>query len=169
MKHIKPIILGLLLPLILVSCGIYSFSGVSIGPEVKTFEVRKFNNEASIIEAGIDRRFTTELQDFILNQTNLNLVNSNGDIAYEGEITQFFVAPNNSDSQDSTSENRLTISVRVRYFDSKNSDNDLERTFSFFSDFDSTENLSGDVLETALVEIFEYIQQDIITATLARW
>lgn len=169
MKHIKLILLGLLLPFLFVGCGIYSFSGISIGPEVKTFEVRKFNNEASIIEAGIDRRFTTELQDFILNQTNLNLVNSNGDIAYEGEITQFFVAPNNSDSQDSTAENRLTITVRVRYFDTKNSENDLERTFSFFSDFASTETLNGDVLETALVEIFEYIQQDIITATLARW
>jgi len=169
MKQFKKIFLGFLLPFILLGCGIYSFSGISISPEVKTFEVRKFNNEASIIEAGIDRRFTTELQDYILNQTNLNLVNTGGDIVYEGEITQFYVAPNNSDSQETTAENRLTITVRVRYTDTKTPENDLEKTFSFFSDFDSADTLSGSVLEEALVEIFETIQQDIVTATLAKW
>ncbi len=35
---------------------------------------------------GIERDFTLALQDLILNQTNLDLVKSNGDIFYEGEI-----------------------------------------------------------------------------------
>ena len=161
--------LGMLLPFILVSCGVYSFSGISISPDVKTFEVRKFNNEAAIVEAGLDRRFTVELQDYILNQTNLSLVTSNGDISYEGEITQFYVAPNNADSQETTAENRLTISIRVRFADKKNSENDLEKTFSHFFDYPSTDTLTGETAEAAFVEIFERIQQDIVTATLAKW
>lgn len=169
MNHIKIIFLGILLPFILTGCGIYSFSGISISPEVKTFEVRKFNNEAAIVEAGLDRRFTVELQDYILDQTNLSLVTSNGDISYEGEITQFYVAPNNATGQETTAENRLTISIRVRFVDKKNSDNDMEKTFSHFSDFASDQTLSGDTAETAFVEIFERIQQDIVTATLAKW
>jgi len=161
--------LGLLLPFILVSCGVYSFSGISISPDVKTFEVRKFNNEAAIVEAGLDRRFTVELQDYLLNQTNLSLVTSNGDISYEGEITQFYVAPNNADSQETTAENRLTISIRVRFADKKNNENDLEKTFSHFFDYPSTDTLTGETAEAAFVEIFERIQQDIVTATLAKW
>ena len=169
MTHIKKYFPGILASLILMGCGVYSFSGISISPEVKTFEVRKFNNEAPIIEAGLDRRFTTELQDYILNQTNLNLVNTNGDIVYEGEITQFYVAPNNADSQETTAENRLTVSIRVRFIDSKDGENDLEKTFSHFFDYDSSQTLTGSIAEEAFVEIFERIQQDIVTATLAKW
>ena len=121
------------------------------------------------MEAGLDRRFTVELQDYLLNQTNLSLVTSNGDISYEGEITQFYVAPNNADSQETTAENRLTISIRVRFADKKNSENDLEKTFSHFFDYPSTDTLTGETAEAAFVEIFERIQQDIVTATLAKW
>jgi len=169
MKKIVNYIFLITSSLLLFSCGVYSFSGISISPEVKTFEVRKFTNEAAIVEAGLDRRFTTELQDYILNQTNLSLVNSGGDIVYEGEIIQFYVAPNNADSQTTAAENRLTISIKVRFIDNKNSDNDLERTFSHFYDYDSSDQLTGDVAEAAYVEIFERIQQDIVTATLAKW
>lgn len=167
-KHIYKLALTVAFCLSLISCGIYSFSGISLSPEVKTFEVRKFNNEATIVEAGLDRIFTTELQDYILNQTNLDLVTNNGDIVYEGEITQFYVAPNNADSTTSTSENRLTIAVRVRFYDSIDSENDLEKTFSFFYDYDSDQTLT-DVQEEAYEEIFERIHQDIVTATLAKW
>ena len=107
MKKVFNYIITITSSLLLISCGIYSFSGISISPEVKTFEVSKFTNEAAIVEAGLDRRFTTELQDYILNQTNLSLVNSGGDIVYEGEIIQFYVAPNNADSQTTAAENRL--------------------------------------------------------------
>jgi len=169
MNYIKTIFIGLFIPLILTGCGVYSFSGISISPEVKTFEVRKFNNEAAIVEAGLDRRFTVEFQDYILNQTNLDLTNVNGDITYEGEITQFFIAPNSADSQETTAENRLTIAIRVRFVDTKNSENDLERTFSHFFDYPSSDTLTGETAEAAFVEIFERIEQDIVTATLAKW
>ena len=69
-----------------LGCGTYSFTGISISPETKTFQVNYFQNTSALIEPGIDRDFTITLQDLILNQTNLGLVKSNGDILYEGEI-----------------------------------------------------------------------------------
>lgn len=165
----KHLLLLLITSFSVISCGIYSFSGISISPDVKTFEVRKFNNEATIIEAGLDRTFTVGLQDFILNQTNLDLTTNNGDIVYEGEITQFYIAPNNADTTTSTAENRLTIAVRVRFFDTKNTENDLEKTFSFFFDYDSADSLTGATADEAFETIFERIHQDIVTATLAKW
>ncbi len=169
MKHFKTFTLGALISFLCIGCGIYSFSGISISPDVKTFEVRQFSNQAPIVEPGLDRRYTIELQDFILNQTNLDLVTSNGDIIYEGEITQFYIAPNTATADQTAAESRLTIGIRLRYIDTKNEENDLEQTFSFFYDYPSSQLLTGDTAETAFTEIFERITQDMVNATLAKW
>ncbi len=169
MKHLKTIILGTFISFLCIGCGIYSFSGISISPDVKTFEVRQFTNQAPIVEPGLDRRYTTELQDFILNQTNLDLVTNNGDIIYEGEITQFYIAPNTATADQRAAESRLTIGIRLRYIDTKNEENDLEQTFSFFYDYPSSQLLTGDTAETAFTEIFQRITQDMVNATLAKW
>ena len=58
---------------ILNSCGVYNFTG-SGKIDAKTFQVNFFQNNAELIEPGIDRTFTLQLQDLIQNQTNLNLV-----------------------------------------------------------------------------------------------
>jgi hypothetical protein len=63
--------------ILVVGCGPYSFTGISLSPKTKTFQVNYFQNTAALIEPGIDRDFTLALQDLILNQTNLGLVTSN--------------------------------------------------------------------------------------------
>ena len=73
---------------LVLGCGAYSFTGISLSADTKTFQVNYFQNTAALIEPGIERDFTIALQDLILNQTNLVLVNSNGDIVYEGEIVE---------------------------------------------------------------------------------
>ena len=88
--------LFLILLLGLEDCGIYSFTGASIPSGASTFQVNFFENQAgsrpgSTVEPGLDRDFTLALQDIILGQTNLNLVNSGGDLVYEGEITQYSI------------------------------------------------------------------------------
>ncbi len=169
MKNLKQILLLISIGLCLLGCGIYSFSGISLNPEVKTFEVRPFQNEAAIVIPSLDRQLTTRLQDFILNQTNLDLTNKNGDIVYEGEITNYYIAPNTATANQTAAENRLTVSVRMRYVDTKNEKNDLEKTFSFFFDFPGAAQLSNDLEEEAHEVILERITQDIVTETLARW
>ena len=71
---------------LVVGCGAYSFTGISISAETKTFQVNYFQNTSALIEPGIERDFTLALQDLILNQTNLGLVKSNGDILYENVV-----------------------------------------------------------------------------------
>jgi len=169
MRNLKLFLLPLTAALLFAGCGVYSFSGISISPEVKSFEVRQFTNEALTVIPGLDRDFTVLLQDFILNQTNLNLVTKNGDIVYEGEIINYFEAPQTSVADNQAAENRLTIGVRLRYFDTTNEENDLEQTFSFFFDFPANEVLAGDTQDIAHETIFERITQDIVNATLAKW
>ena len=157
----------------LKSCGIYSFTGASIPPGVTTFQVNFFENQAgsrpgSTVEPGLDRDFTLALQDIILGQTNLNLVNTGGDLVYEGEITQYSITPMTSTANLTAAQNRLTMNVNLRYFNTKNEEDDFESQFSFFYDFPAEKQLY-DIQGSAHDEIFERITQDIFNATLAKW
>ena len=157
----------------LKSCGIYSFTGASIPPGVTTFQVNFFENQAgnrpgSTVEPGLDNDFTNALQDIIMNQTNLNLVSKDGQLIYEGEITEYSVTPMTATSQNTAAQNRLKMSVALRYFNSKNEDDDLKKTYSFFFDFPA-ELQVYDVIDSAHKEIFDRITQDIFNDTLAKW
>lgn len=151
-----------------VSCGIYSFSGADTGA-AETFQVNYFQNAAPIVEPGIDRTFTLQLQDLIQSQTNLNLTDSNGDLVYEGEIVDYYVSPMSATAESTAAQNRLTIVVQVRFFNTLDPDKDLDRRFSFYYDYPANTQLQGAVLATALEEIFTRITQDIFNATLANW
>ena len=103
-----------------VGCGAYSFTGISIDSDTKTFQVNYFQNNAALIEPGIERDFTLALQDIILNQTNLDLVKSNGDIIYEGEIVEYRISPTTATASNTAAQNRLTISINVRFINTNN-------------------------------------------------
>jgi hypothetical protein len=168
MKYIKHLLLITLL-ITTVSCGFYSLSGTNIRDDVKSFQVNYFQNTAAQIEPGIDRDFTIALQDLIQNQTNLELVNSNGDLVYEGEIIEYRISPTTATANNTAAQNRLTVGIRVRFYNKKAEDDDFERNFSFFYDYAGSALLSGSLKDTALEEIFERITQDIFNASLAKW
>ena len=113
----------------LQGCGPYSFTGVNTTAE--SFQVNFFRNEAPIIEPGLDYDFTNALQDLILNQTNLQLVNRNADLIYEGEIVEYRVSPMSATADQTAAQNRLTISVNVRFYDTKDPEEDFERRVYF--------------------------------------
>ncbi len=154
--------------MICYSCGFYSFTGADTG-NAETFQVNFFQNNAPIVEPGIDRDFTLALQDLIQNQTNLSLVNSNGDLIYEGEITQYYVAPMTATSNDRAAQQRLTIAVNVRFFNTLEPEKDFEKKFSFYFDYDANQQLVGAVRDEAVNEIFLRLTQDVFNASLTDW
>lgn len=150
-------------------CGAYSFTGISLSSETKTFQVNYFQNISALIEPGIERDFTLALQDVILNQTNLDLVKSNGDILYEGEIVEYRISPTTSTASNTAAQNRLTIGINVRFVNKDDEEADFEKRFSFFFDFEGSAQLIGSQKTTAIEEIFERITQDVVNASLANW
>lgn len=168
MKHIKYIFL-IAVSAILLGCGAYSFTGASIPSDTKTFQVNRFENNALLVEPGLERDFKLALEDLLQNQTNLSLVTSNGDLVYEGEITEYRISPTTATAQNTAAQNRLTIGVKIRFFNRKNEEDDLEKSFSFFYDYPGSAQLIGSQKVTATEEIFERITQDIFNATLAKW
>jgi len=158
---------------IIKGCGIYSFTGASIPPGVSTFQVNFFENQAgnrpgSTVEPGLDNEFTNALQDLIMNQTNLDLVTSDGQLIYEGEITEYSVTPMSATAQITAAQNRLKMSVSFRFINTKLEEDDYSKTYSFFYDFPA-ELQVFDVKDAAHKEIFDRITQDIFNDTLAKW
>lgn len=151
-------------------CKFYSFTGADIDySETKTFQVNYFQNNAPIVEPGIAREFTQELQDLLLNQTSLDLVNSSGDLVYEGEIIEYYIAPITATSQSTAAQNRLTLSINVRFYNTQSEEKDFEQRFSFYYDYPGGTQLTGSKLDSAISVIFERITQDIFNKSLANW
>lgn len=170
MNRIRHIFTILLIVNAIQSCGVYSFTGADIDySTTKTFQVGFFQNNAPIVEPGIDRVFTQQLQDLILNQTSLDLVNNSGHLIYEGEIIEYYIAPITATSQSTAAQNRLTISVNVRFYNTNDEEKDMEQRFSFYFDYPGNTQLIGSKLDVAVNIIFERITQDIFNITLANW
>ena len=159
---------GLLLLLIPLGCGVYSFTGGSTG-DAETVQIDYFPNMAVLVEPTLSQEFTLALQDRFLRQTNLKLTDAGGDLRFEGEITQYRIIPIAATADQTAAQNRLTIGVKVRYYNRLVEEDNFEQTFSFFSDYDGSLQLTGSVLESAYDEIFERITQDIFNAAVAKW
>lgn len=160
--------LGVMALLLLQACGIYSFSGADIG-NAQTFQVNQFRNTSAIVEPGIDRTFTLELQDLIQSQTSLGLTNSNADLIYEGEIIDYYISPMSATAQSTAAQNRLTVVVQVRFYNNLDPDKDFDRRFAHYYDYPAAAQLMGAQLATALDEVFTRITQDIFNASLTNW
>ncbi|WP_338731573.1 LptE family protein [Mangrovimonas cancribranchiae] len=169
MKRYTNFIITFCFTILLFGCGIYSFTGASIPAGTKTFQVNYFQNNAMLIEPGLDRDFTNALTDLLLNQTNLDLVKSNGDLVYEGEITEYRISPTTATAENTAAQNRLTMSVNVRFYNKNSEDDFQEQRFSFFYDYGRNEQLIGPARDEAHEVLFERLTQDIFNATLAKW
>ena len=120
--------LVIIISITLYNCSVkYSLTGASISPETKTFQVNYFQNNSTLIEPGIDRDFTNKLIDLLINQTSLDLVKSNGDLLYEGEIVEYRIAPTTATANNTAAQNRLTIGVNVRFYDKSDPDAEYDK------------------------------------------
>ena len=168
MKKISYLIL-LLLMFTAQSCGIYSFTGTNIQPDVKTIQIDYFPNNAILVEPTLSQTFTVKLQDLFLQQTNLSLVKAGGDLQFEGEITGYKINPMTATAEQTAAQNRLTITVNVRFYNNKLEEDNFERSFSHYYDYDGNAQLTGGILDDAFNEIIERITQDIFNASVAKW
>ena len=151
------------------SCKVsYSFTGASISPQVKTFSVYYFPNRARLINPNLSQQMTEALQDKLLRQTSLDQIDENGDLEYEGQITNYDTRPVNIKEGDLAAQTRLTVTVKVKYTNNTDHEEDWEKSFSAYEDFDSS-NILSDVEDDLMTEILEKLTEDIFNASIANW
>jgi len=159
----------ILLAVLLTGCRMsISLTGGTVDARAKTVAINTFPNNASLVNPQLSQVFTTALKDKIQGQTPLTIVATNGDYEIEGEITGYTVNPVAIQGNDTPAMNRLTITVRVRFTNSFNEDQNFDQSFSRYADYYSSQNLSS--VETALVtEITEALTDDIFNKAFVNW
>ena len=150
------------------ACGVYSFTGASIPPGARTFSVDHFPNHASLVQPTLSQVLTEALQDKFSRQTNLQLTNGIGDLHFEGSITGYTIQPQAIRADDRAQQNRLTITLRVKFVNEFEPENDFEQTFSRYYDYDSSENLSA-IEPVAIDIIVEALVDDIFNRAVVNW
>jgi hypothetical protein len=143
-------------------------TGADIEAEVQTVSVSFFQSNAALAHPNTGQLFTESLKDVMMNQTRLQLVADKGDIRYEGFITGYDVRPIAISGNETATLNRLTISVQVKYTNTKNEKKNFENTFTRFADFESTEQLSS-IEENLIRQINDQLVQDIFDKSLSNW
>lgn len=153
---------------IFAGCGVYSFTGASISPEVKSVSVDFFPSYAALAPANMPQSFTESLRELFVSRTNLDLLTKNGDIRFEGYISDYITRPVAIQGNETAAKNRLTITVNVTYSNTKDEDKSFEKNFTRFADFESTQNLT-DVEQALIEEINEQLILDIFNEAVVNW
>jgi hypothetical protein len=168
MKFIQSF-LSLFFLIALSSCHVnYSMSGASIAPDIKTVAIKYFTKTASLGPASMSQTFTEKLKDKFLSQTNLSVVDKNADLTFEGTISGYSVAPIAIQTNEVAAQNRLTISVNVKFTNLKDEKQNFETSFSRYSDYSSSQNLTA-VEEQLIGEIYTQLVDDIFNKAVINW
>ncbi len=161
------ITLAFMIP-ILQACGVYSFTGASIPPEAKTISIQQFINNAPLVQPMLSQRLTDALRDKFSSQTNLSQVSANGDLAFEGYITDYNTQPVAITGDETAALNRLTISVKVSYSNRFDEKQNFEASFSRFEEYESSRSLS-EVEDQLMEQIIDALVQDIFNRSVVNW
>ena len=162
--------LTILLLIILTSCTIsYKFNGAAIDYNTtKTISVAEFPIRAALVYPPLGPAFNEALKDIYTRQTRLSMVKTGGELQVEGEITGYDLSPQAVTEDAYASQTRLTISVKVRYTNTKNPNLNVDQTFRAYRDFSSSQMLTQ-VQEELISQIVDELAELIFNATVGSW
>lgn len=176
MKSTKALVSSILLILCLCGCGVYSFDGASIDYNTtKTISIANFINEIGSGPPNMAQNFTEGLKDYFQRRTKLELIQRQGDLQFEGSISDYRVAPQaisssgSSTRADGTGLMRLTIVVQVIFTNTVKEDASFQKPFTFYADYDPSSTTLNAVEDDLVDEIFEALYFDIFQAAVAQW
>ncbi|MFN5324821.1 MAG: LptE family protein [Bacteroidota bacterium] len=167
-NKILRILSAIMLVFAFAACGVYSFTGASIPPGTETVSVSFFENRAPIIQPSLSSTFTEKLKDRFVSQTSLRLKKDGGDLQFEGYISDYRSNPVSIQGNEQAAQNRLTISVSVKFTNSKDPKLDFETVFTRYVDYDSRKNLSS-VEQDLITEICNQLTDDIFNKAVINW
>lgn len=162
--------------LLATSCGVsvkYSMSGST--SSASTISIIEFYNNTELGQANMGQTFTNQLKTYIIQNSSISVIQEEGELQMEGEITDFRLTPiaptatGDPNAINQASSTRLTITVKASYVNTLDETMSFrDRSFSFYKDFPNDQNFT-DVEEQYTKQIFERIINDIFNASVANW
>lgn len=161
---------SLLVAVVIGGCSIvkYSFTGTSIQADVKTVTINYFEYKALKVNPNLSNDLTEAMRDKFRKLTKLEQVEMDGDLELQGEITGYDVKAAAVTANEVAAQNRLTVTVKLKFTNRKYPEDDFDKSFSAYSDYDSTNSLDA-VESTLCQEIIEKLVEDMFNASVAQW
>lgn len=168
MRHILNYFMLVFSLIFIVSCNIYSFNGASIPVGSSSVKITTFTNNTSNSIPNLQQILSEKLRDIFLEQTNLNLINEDADLNFIGSVENYEIKPISLKANETTSQNRLSITVKVKYINNVSDQYNYETSFTRYSDFDGLSNLND--IEIELVELItDQLVEDIFNKAVINW
>ena len=153
------------------ACVIYSFTGTSIQPDIKSVNIEYFEYKALRVNPSLANDLTEAMKDKFRKLTKLEQVDQDGDLTIAGEITGYDVKATAISANEQAAMNRLTVTVKIYFSNKKYPEDDFEKSFSAYADFSADQML--DAVESDLISgtdgILDKLCEDIFNATVANW
>ncbi len=150
------------------SCGVYNFTGGSIPPDVKTISIQNIYNESGQGPPNLSQNMTEKLKAYYQNNSKLLLAPSSGDWKLEGKIVGFSstgVAPKANETAGS---NRLTMTVKIAFTNTKDEKQNFDQNFSFYLDYEQNRT-QFEVENEYSDKLIDQIVLDIFQKTTSNW
>ena len=169
---------------ITTSCGIYSFEGSTLHPDVNNLQVNSFTNESSNNNPILIQTIEEEIKTIFSEKSKLNL-SSYGDIIIDGEIQEYKITPISVSSGEIATLNRLNIKINIKCNNKIENENSFEKTFIRYVDYESAKDLNTHDIKFAeensitdpnmsleemiIFKICRQICEDIYYKTVSNW
>lgn len=156
---------------LLTSCKIsYKFNGSSIDyTKTKSISISDFPNTAELVYPPLSQVFSESLRESYSRQTRLQLLSKGGDLHLEGEIIGYQLTPQAISADSYSSQTKITLTIKVRFSNNKNPQEDFEKTYSAFQTYDSNNNTLNNVQDQLIKTIITDIVENIYNDTVAKW
>ena len=150
------------------SCGIYSFTGTSLSPDIKTFTIVNFNMGTAGGPSDLPQKLTEQVKEYFQKNTSLILQQNGGDLLLEGTITGYDVLAAAPTANDQAGLNRLNVTVQVRFTNAKDETKNFDQSFTYYADFPQDQTLNQNE-SRLLPTIRENLVQQIFNKSAADW
>lgn len=151
-----------------VSLGLAPISSIDYS-KVKTVQITDFPNHAEYVYGPLASTFNDKLKDLFMRQARLRLVDNDGDLVIDGEITGYNQYNEAIDASGYSSKVKLTLTIKVNYVNNSNHEDDFENmTFTAFQTYDSSQLLTA-VQDDLITLLVKDITEQIYNSTVANW
>lgn len=153
---------------LLQSCKIYKFTDASVNPNIKSVTINTIPNMAPIQVPSIAPQLVEKLQNKFLRETNLRMMQENGDIEISGVIVDYYIDPVAIINTETVAQNRLTISVKIDFISKIEPEKNFSTTFKELEVYDA--NLSSNEVDDQIAPlILDKLVQTIFNKAFVNW
>ena len=95
-------------------------------------------------------------------------LSEDGDLNFSGYISNYSINPIAIQANETASQNRLSISIKISFVNNTDEENNYDKTFSRYVDYDSSQDFTS-IEQSLNEEITSQLIEDIFNEAFTNW